>query len=671
MDYFQYIKRKNVAGTWPYPVKYGEEQRADCDVLVIGGGLAGCFAAIQAAQRGCSVIVVEKGATVRAGAAGTGIDHWMYSVTNPSCTITPEECLEFFCLDPFASRHSQYIVNNEAYEALLDLEEYGIKTRDEKGVFDGTPMKDPKTGLLFAYDYDTKYCIRLYGSKLKPMLHRKMCQLGIRIYDRVMATRLLNEDGQVGRRVVGATGVGTRDGGFYVFSAKATVLATAKPMRLWALDSEKVGSNSTHDDPNCAGDGDVMAWLAGAKMTLMERTQPCSAGMRYPAYGAGNCSNTWYPCNMVDAHNQPLRWVNEKGETDMDVDKRSRVPEGSRLVATHSEDPRCRGHKADPMLAEHIRSGEMKLPLYADMTTLPEHERRAIWDLMLRNEGKTRTALVDKLTRCGFDPEKDMLQAPIQRPEVTARLGALWMDMEQAPSVRETSFFNFGGVVVDWSLRSSLEGLFAAGNQIAGMEGASSAAATGRYCGRSAAYYTKEAPLVAPDEQQIAAEKARVYAPLDNESDYGWKEIQIGVCRVMQNHLGAVKTREIMELGQWWLDSIQKNELAQVMINNPHDLARALDVDMRIEVGKLMMEASLRRKGSRPELGFERIDYPQVRPLEEEGFKTICRTADGIQEEDLPFDWWLMGDNADSYRENYRKNAHIDELDRRYNNARS
>lgn len=669
MDYHEYLKHNGGIGAWPYPVEYEEETRVQTDILVIGGGLAGCFAAIHAAKRGCSVAVVEKGATIRSGAAGTGIDHWMYSVTNPSCRITPEQCLEYFCLDPFASKHTQYIVNNEAYEALLDFEEYGIKTRDEKGVFDGTPMKDPDTGLLFAYDYDTKYCIRLYGAELKPALYKEMKRLGIKIYDRVMGTRLLSQDGKIGGRVIGAVGVGTRSGRFYVFNAKATILATAKPMRLWALDSEKVGSNSTHDDPNCAGDGDVMAWLAGARMTLMERTQPSSAGMRYPAYGAGNCGNTWYPCNMVDAVGRELSWVNEKGVVDMDVDKRSRVPEGHIMVGTHSPNPLCVGYVPEPSLAQKVRSGELKLPLYADMTTLPEHERKAIWDLMLRHEGKTRTALVGLLTKCGFDPEKDMLQSPIQRPEVTAKLGALWQDIENAPNVRETSFFNFGGLVVDWTLRSNLEGLFAAGNQIAGMEGASSAAATGRYCGRSVSYYIKNLEHVAPDEAQIEAEKKRIYSLLENEEGYGWKEIQIGVCRVMQNHLGLIKSEEIMELGQWWLNSIQQNELKKVLINNPHDLARALDVDMRVEVGKLMMEASLRRKESRPELNFERLDYPEARPLEDVGFKTIRKEDESITEEDIPFDWWLMGDNEGDYKSNYLKHAHIDVMDRRYQNA--
>ena len=45
---------------WPYPVNYGKENIAEADVLVLGGGVAGCHAAINAAKRGAKVIVVDK-----------------------------------------------------------------------------------------------------------------------------------------------------------------------------------------------------------------------------------------------------------------------------------------------------------------------------------------------------------------------------------------------------------------------------------------------------------------------------------------------------------------------------------------------------------------------------------------------------------------------------------
>ena len=48
----------------------------ECDVLIVGGGIAGLMAAIAAAQRGAKVIVAEKANTVRSGSGATGCDHF-------------------------------------------------------------------------------------------------------------------------------------------------------------------------------------------------------------------------------------------------------------------------------------------------------------------------------------------------------------------------------------------------------------------------------------------------------------------------------------------------------------------------------------------------------------------------------------------------------------------
>lgn len=44
--------KHNHAVTWPYKVSYGKENVVDADVLILGGGIAGCHAAINAAKRG-------------------------------------------------------------------------------------------------------------------------------------------------------------------------------------------------------------------------------------------------------------------------------------------------------------------------------------------------------------------------------------------------------------------------------------------------------------------------------------------------------------------------------------------------------------------------------------------------------------------------------------------
>ena len=50
---------------WPYPNEMDQEEQVSGDVLVLGGGMAGCYAAIAAARKGKKVVLVEKGATIQ------------------------------------------------------------------------------------------------------------------------------------------------------------------------------------------------------------------------------------------------------------------------------------------------------------------------------------------------------------------------------------------------------------------------------------------------------------------------------------------------------------------------------------------------------------------------------------------------------------------------------
>jgi len=263
---------------WPYPVCYGRERMVETDVLILGGGIAGCHAAINAARMGVRVAVVEKGATIRSGSGGAGVDHWHNAFTNPCSKVTPEDAAELIAglglkmPEGYGSGHVRYIEFKESWDAFLDLEKMGIKIRDVDDEFKGADFRDEETKLMFAYDYENRHVIRVQGAKVKVALFRELKRLGVAIYDHIMATSLLNEGGTAGNRVVGATGMDVRTGELAIFKAKATILATAQPLRLWVFCTELQGSAAEHDDPNCTGDGVAMAWNGGASFSLMERS---------------------------------------------------------------------------------------------------------------------------------------------------------------------------------------------------------------------------------------------------------------------------------------------------------------------------------------------------------------------------------------------------------------
>lgn len=661
MQYYQ--TQANDAHPWPYPVDYGKEHVHTCDVLVVGGGIAGCHAAINAARRGAKVTVVDKAWTKVSGAGGAGVDHWHDAQGNPCCKLSVEDMMDLSDKDnPYEFGFIQYIAIKESYDGLLDLESMGMNIRDVNDEFKGAAFRDEETKLMFAYDYENKHVMRVPAGKVKDFLYDEMVRLGVELCDYTMITSLLNKDSVVGGDIVGAVGFHVHTGEFHIFQSKATILSTAKPLRLWNFDSEKIGSNAEHDDPNCAGDGCALGAKAGAKLVMMEKLQPGTGGFRYPAYGTGNAHNTWFPCNIVDAAGKTVPWIDRDGEIMEDFYDRLRPAKGQTafLHGPGNMAYHMRGPSLIPDLPERIAKGEYQLPLYADLPSMPPLERRAIWGLMVGNEGKTRVPIYKNYGAAGFDPDKHMLQANVL-PADLAGTHMPWWNAGLPSLVREVDFLNSGGIAVDWDLKTNLGGLYAAGEQIPSNRGHVGAVTTGRYAGRSAAKYVDGMDHVTLDRTQIDAEKERIYSHVKIDEGMGWKELQIGLCRAMQDYMGESMSKSVLETGLWWLNTIRETDLARTYAMNPHELMRVLECEVRLEVGELMMQSALAREESDPRLGFHRMDFPQQRPDVYDQFLTI--TLDGnkdVQIGKLPFDFWLKAPYATTYEENYQAHGNLD-----------
>ncbi|HEX7476099.1 MAG TPA: FAD-dependent oxidoreductase, partial [Dehalococcoidales bacterium] len=85
----EYLQKDGRTPEWPYPVNYEKQNEIACDVLIVGGGVAGCRAAISAARQGAKVVVADRGHAKRSGAGGAGVDHWHGAVTNPCSKVSP------------------------------------------------------------------------------------------------------------------------------------------------------------------------------------------------------------------------------------------------------------------------------------------------------------------------------------------------------------------------------------------------------------------------------------------------------------------------------------------------------------------------------------------------------------------------------------------------------
>ena len=149
------------------------------------------------------------------------------------------------------------------------------------------------------------------------------------------------------------------------------------------------------------------------------------------------------------------------------------------------------------------------------------------------------------------------------------------------------------------------------------------------------------------DEEQLAAEKERVYAPVKRGGDpkayVSWKELWAGTTRVMQQDCGDYRTVPICEHGLMWLDSIKKHEMHMTYARNPHELWRVLECESRITVSEIYLHSCIAKlNAEKSGEGKGKIQYNQLKDGK------LCTTY----KEDK---WWLKPPYAATYLENYER----------------
>ncbi|MGD9159627.1 MAG: FAD-binding protein [Desulfobacteraceae bacterium] len=632
-NWHDFVDREGTTPSWPYPVDYEKENEIDTDVLIIGGGIAGCWAAISAARKGVRVALVEKGDTVRSGAGGPGCDHWGQCPANPHSKVDPDEWAKIIAEHPgtmaeipkdmpeisYGNGIGSQIQCRESYDTLLEQEEMGGQIRDindeyvgAEGRYDDTKfMISPRT----SPDHANEIVIRIWGTTFKLALKKECQRLGVQIFDRVMVTSLLTEDGQQGARVVGATGFNNRTGEFMIFRSKASVLAAAGDFYMWMLNTEHAGCRQFRSR-NATGDGLAMAWKAGAELVLMEKTVPLMLGTGYKHNWYGGAGDASYEnLQLVDANGKKLPWPTQGW-----ADGGAMFPKPDVLAS----------------IRKGIFNGEWALPFYGDFPAMPDIERRTTWDLMLGQESTTKV-ITSSYERAGFDPSTHLLQ------------NYAFIEGENHSQWRTA---RGGGPVVDWNLKTTLDGLYAAGEQLFSFGDHSFAATTGRYAGRKAADCAAQAGESKICWEQVDLEKNRVYAPVKRTSGIEWKELNAGIARTMQYFCSEYKTELLFTMGLDTLKEIEEVFVPTLYARDPHKLMRSIEDLSMLTHAQMVLHASLARKASSRLLNFYRIDYPEIDPPEWSKFVTIKQENGEVKTGELPLRFW--GDMKAGYEAHNR-----------------
>ena len=228
------------------------------DVLITGGGSAGCMAAIRAKEinPALNVVVFEKGDFKRGGTIAMGMDA-LNIVAIPGGD-SPETYVEAVSasVEGILDQTPSLVMAQRSFALMQKLESWGVRFRkDGNGNYEMLKIH-PKG----------KFCAGMDEPNLKVIIAEKAKSLGVTVLNRTTATSLLTD----GATVVGATGFNLRTGEFVVCKAKSTIIANGGCARFMLPNSGYLFG--TYDYPGNTGDGWAMAYHAGAKLTGFEYT---------------------------------------------------------------------------------------------------------------------------------------------------------------------------------------------------------------------------------------------------------------------------------------------------------------------------------------------------------------------------------------------------------------
>jgi succinate dehydrogenase / fumarate reductase flavoprotein subunit len=224
------------------------------DIVVVGGGLAGMRAAVEAAERGADVAIVSKMHPVRShsGAAQGGINAALGNVGEDSPENHAFDCV----------KGSDYLGDQDAIEAMAEDAPRQIIWLEHRGCIfsrlpDGRIAQRPFGG---AGVPRTCYSADVTGLVILHSLWEQLERFGVKVYEEYFATALAVEDG-VG---AGITAYNMRTGELELVTAKATIFATGGAGRVYAKTTNGYAST---------GDGMAICYRAGIPLMDMEFVQ--------------------------------------------------------------------------------------------------------------------------------------------------------------------------------------------------------------------------------------------------------------------------------------------------------------------------------------------------------------------------------------------------------------
>ncbi len=597
-----------------------ETVEVSTDLLIIGGGMAACGAAVEAAhwakKNGLKVTMVDKAAVDRSGAVAMGLSAINQYVGIKDGQNTVEDYVTYVKNDLMGITREDLVYNIARHvDGSVHLfEKWGL------------PIWTDESG---GYVHEGRWQLMINGESYKVIVAEAAKNaIGLdNIYERVFIVGPLME----GDKCVGAVGFSIREEKFYVFKAKATLVALGGAVHVFKPRSSGEGLGRAWYPPWNSGSSTYFSLMAGAELTCQEvRFIPVRFKDAYGPVGAWfllfksratNCDGEaymetrrdelqkWGPYGKVKPIPANLRnWLGMLDINDGKGPIYMRTEEAIQNIAAKEEDPKKAKKKLKELEAEAWED-------FLDMTI----SQAILW-------AGTNVAPEEK-------PSEIAAAEPYFIGSHSGASGA-WVSgpKDLAP---EEYFWGYGNM-------STTKGMFCAGDA----SGASShkfssgSHAEGRISGKEAVrYIVDNNGDVNIDQAQVDAWKEKIFAPFNTYEENSGKTtdpeinpfyiipkmFMFRLQKIMDEYAGGVSSqfktsKALLEKGMELLDFLREDS-EKLAAKDVHELMRCWENIHRMWQAEAHLRTVLFREETRWPGYYFRSDTPT---MDEDNWKVFA-----------------------------------------------
>ena len=570
----------------------------DSDILIIGGGFGGCGATYEARYwaRDAKIVLVEKANIERSGAVAHGLSAINCYMGMQWGENQPEDHVRYARNDLMGLVREDlgFDIARHVDATVHKFEEWGLPI-----------MRDKETG---RYLREGRWQIMIHGESYKPIIAEAARKAATEVYNRIMVTHLLMDKTHP-NRVAGAVGFSVRSGDFYVFRAKAVIVAAGGASHIFRPRSVGEGMGRTWYAPWSSASAYGLLIPLGVKMTQMEnRIVLARFKDGYGPVGA------WFLLLKSYATNA----YGKKYEEDWFDEIKSMVGE----YAEKQPMPTCLRNHA---MLQEIKAG--KGPIYMHtQESLDTWDKEEIgWEDFLDMTIGQAVVWASQ----NIDPRETASELITSEPYVMGSHATCSGAWASGPEDCAPADYQWG-----YNRMMSVDGLFGAGDTIGGTahKFSSGSFAEGRIAGKSAVKYVMELTGDPPqvDEKEIKRLEETIFKPLENYQ-VGRNEIVAGTVspsylsplqglqrleKIMDEYVGGISTfyvtNEPMLNRGLELLTMLKEDLDHIGAEDLHQLQRAWELNHRVWTSESVTRHTLFRQETRWPGYYYRADYPKL-----------------------------------------------------------